>query len=160
MTHPSRRGFTLVEMLVVLVLLSLIMLAVVSALRGVAHACIDVSDGLLADLGHVCARSGVAAEIDIDAVPASPALQRFAPAIQRLIVCGGGVRNGTLMRQLEAALPSVQVLSSQALGVDPQTVEASAFAWLGLHTLQRLPLDMQAITGARGARVLGCLYPA
>ncbi len=87
-------------------------------------------------------------------------VQRFAPAIQRLIVCGGGVRNGTLMRQLAQTLPGVQVLSSQALGVDPQTVEASAFAWLGLHTLQRLPLDMQAITGARGARVLGCLYPA
>ena len=86
-------------------------------------------------------------------------VQRFAPAIQRLIVCGGGVRNGTLMRQLAQAMPGVQVLSSQTLGVDPQTVEASAFAWLGLHPLQCLPLDMQAITGARGARVLGCLYP-
>ena len=53
------------------------------ALVGIARACIDVSDGLLADLGHVCARSGVAAEIDIDAVPASPALQRFAPAMRR-----------------------------------------------------------------------------
>lgn len=45
------------------------------ALAGIAHACIDVSDGLLADLGHVCVASGVAAEIDIDALPASPALR-------------------------------------------------------------------------------------
>ena len=41
------------------------------ALRGVAHACIDVSDGLLADLGHICTASGVAAEIDVDSLPAS-----------------------------------------------------------------------------------------
>lgn len=44
------------------------------ALRGIAHACVDVSDGLLADIGHVCEASGVGAQIDIDALPASQAL--------------------------------------------------------------------------------------
>lgn len=87
-------------------------------------------------------------------------VQRFAPSIHRLVVCGGGVRNGQIMRHLALALPGVQVVSSQVLGVDPQAVEASAFAWLACQTLQRMPLDMQAITGARGARVLGALYPA
>lgn len=48
------------------------------ALAGIAHACIDVSDGLLADIGHVCAASGVGAEIDVDALPASPALIALA----------------------------------------------------------------------------------
>jgi thiamine-monophosphate kinase len=43
-------------------------------LRGRASACIDVSDGLLADLGHICAASGVGAEIDVDELPSSPAL--------------------------------------------------------------------------------------
>ncbi len=43
-------------------------------LRGIAHACIDVSDGLLADIGHVCEASGVGAQIDLDALPASKAL--------------------------------------------------------------------------------------
>lgn len=44
------------------------------ALRGLAHAAIDVSDGLLADLGHVLDASGVGARVDVDALPASPAL--------------------------------------------------------------------------------------
>lgn len=43
-------------------------------LRGHANACVDVSDGLIADLGHVCTASGVGAEIDADALPASSAL--------------------------------------------------------------------------------------
>lgn len=45
------------------------------ALRGIAHAAIDVSDGLLADLAHVCRASGVGAEVDVDALPASPSLR-------------------------------------------------------------------------------------
>ena len=45
------------------------------ALRGIAHACIDISDGLLADLGHMCEASRVGAQVDVDALPASAALR-------------------------------------------------------------------------------------
>lgn len=61
------------------------------ALAGIAHAAIDLSDGLLADLGHVCAASRVGAEIELQALPASPALAaRFdASARAGLQACGG-----------------------------------------------------------------------
>lgn len=66
-------------------------LAAGQALIGLAHACVDVSDGLLADLGHICARSGVAAQVQVAALPASAALlQTFAVAQRAEFQAGGG----------------------------------------------------------------------
>ena len=62
-----------------------------AALRGIATSAIDISDGLLADLGHICERSGVCAEIDVDALPVSRVLRpmRFTREGQRLLLAGG-----------------------------------------------------------------------
>ncbi|MFT4179224.1 MAG: thiamine-phosphate kinase [Thermomonas sp.] len=61
------------------------------ALRGIATSCIDVSDGLLADLGHVCKTSSVGADIDIDALPASSGLRAaFDADTRRILQASGG----------------------------------------------------------------------
>lgn len=61
------------------------------ALRGIASSCIDVSDGLLADLAHICRASGVGAEVDVDALPASAALHAaFEPGTRRVLQAAGG----------------------------------------------------------------------
>ena len=61
------------------------------ALRGIATSCIDVSDGLLADLDHVCKASAVGAQVHVDALPASPALRtHFDADACRLLQATGG----------------------------------------------------------------------
>ncbi|MDR1076234.1 MAG: thiamine-phosphate kinase [Xanthomonadaceae bacterium] len=60
-------------------------------LNAIAHACIDLSDGLLADLGHICTRSSVAAEIELDALPASDTLrEHFDQSTRWQLQTGGG----------------------------------------------------------------------
>jgi anhydro-N-acetylmuramic acid kinase len=98
---------------------------------------------------------------ELSARGVSDALQRYAAGTRELIVCGGGAFNGHLMRRLAALLgPAVTVKSSAAEGVAPDQVEALAFAWLAQAFVERRPGNLPAVTGARGLRLLGALYPA
>jgi thiamine-monophosphate kinase len=60
------------------------------ALRGVAHAALDLSDGLAGDLRHILERSSVQATVDVDAIPRSDALRRLSPEIQQRCTLAGG----------------------------------------------------------------------
>lgn len=86
--------------------------------------------------------------------------KRYSSDSKVLIVCGGGAFNGHLMARLQACLPTLQVCSSQACGLPPLQVEASAFAWLARKTVRRETASLPAVTGAHGARILGAIYPA
>jgi anhydro-N-acetylmuramic acid kinase len=78
----------------------------------------------------------------------------------RLAVCGGGAFNRYLMARLQALLPALQVQATDAFGLPALQVEAAAFAWLGRQAMRALPGNLPMATGAQGARVLGCIYPA
>lgn len=82
------------------------------------------------------------------------------PKARQLLVCGGGALNRALMAGLQAALPEVQVRTTDAQGLPVMQVEATAFAWLAHCHVQRRPASLPAVTGACGPRVLGALYPA
>ena len=86
-------------------------------------------------------------------------LKQHAPDAKQLWVCGGGALNGHLMSRLQALAPGVQVASTEAHGLPPLQVEAAAFAWLAAKTMKRETGSLQSVTGARGARVLGAIYP-
>lgn len=60
------------------------------ALRGIAGAAIDISDGLIGDLQHILTRSACGATLEVDALPCGPALRAQAHSLQRRYMLGGG----------------------------------------------------------------------
>lgn len=78
----------------------------------------------------------------------------------QVVVCGGGAYNGQLMKTLSELMPDSAVSSSDELGYDPQNIEALAFAWLAQQCMAGLPANVPEVTGAKGLRVLGAVYPA
>jgi len=87
------------------------------------------------------------------------AVDEWASPCERLIICGGGRRNGFLMSRLKA-LGGMPVDTSEDHGFDGDAIEAAAFAWLAARRMASEPGNASAVTGARGARILGALYPA
>ena len=92
------------------------------------------------------------------------AIGAHAPQAAAVYVCGGGAYNTHLMRQLQNLLSQhntgIVVDSTAALGIPPNHVEGLAFAWLAQRFCRRQPGNLPAVTGARGDRILGALYPA
>jgi anhydro-N-acetylmuramic acid kinase len=88
------------------------------------------------------------------------AVSRHCREAQRIIVCGGGAKNTALMRRLAELSAPAKLETSDRHGIDPQLVEATAFAWLAQRALEGLSGNLPAVTGARGPRVLGAVYPA
>ncbi len=105
---------------------------------------VDVQATLTEQSARVCAES----------------VQRYGVESKELIVCGGGAYNLHLMARLQSHLPSVRVSSSLNHGLPPLQVEAAAFAWLARRTVLRETASLKTVTGARGARILGAIYPA
>jgi anhydro-N-acetylmuramic acid kinase len=90
-------------------------------------------------------------------------LKAYAPDTQRLMICGGGIKNTALINQIKSLcdwIPSENIQSTASKGIDPQTVEAAAFAWLAWAFKEKRPANLPAVTGAKGSRLLGALYPA
>ena len=81
-------------------------------------------------------------------------------AADEVHVCGGGAANGALMRRLAACVAGIPVGTTAAIGLAPQAVEATAFAWLARQRVAREPGNHPAVTGASGLRVLGALHAA
>ncbi|MDO8863851.1 anhydro-N-acetylmuramic acid kinase [Haliea sp. E1-2-M8] len=98
------------------------------------------------------------AEITADSI--ASAITGAAEGVDEVYVCGGGARNTDLMRRLYRLLAPRRLDTTATLGMDPEWVEAAAFAWLAWRTLSGLAGNAAAVTGASGARVLGGIYPA
>lgn len=86
------------------------------------------------------------------------AIRQYAPDCDRLICCGGGVKNPLLMAQLGRGL-KIPVETTAEHGIDPDQLEAMAFAWLARQTLHGKPGNLVDVTGASHPVILGGIYP-
>jgi anhydro-N-acetylmuramic acid kinase len=112
-----------------------------SWLEGFAAATGTISRDVQATLAELTARS------------VAEAVRTVAPG--DLVVCGGGVHNGDLLGRIRRQLPGLDVLTTDALGLDPDWVEAVLFAWLARERLAGREQDTRNITGAARPVLLG-----
>jgi anhydro-N-acetylmuramic acid kinase len=88
------------------------------------------------------------------------AVRDHCQAADEIYVCGGGAHNTALMNALGAELKPIPIHTTETLGIGPDWVEACAFAWLAYRAIHAESGNLPAVTGARGERVLGAIYPA
>ncbi len=85
-------------------------------------------------------------------------IKRYAPETEELFVCGGGAHNAELLRRLGRNLPATNIETTAVAGLDPDWVEAAAFAWLAMRRVQNLPGNLPGVTGASRNCVLGAIH--
>ncbi len=87
------------------------------------------------------------------------AINRHPSAISAVYVCGGGAHNKQLMQRLKQRLETASIHSSKKIGLDPDWVEACAFAWLARQTLKGATSNLPEVTGAQHPVILGAIHP-
>jgi len=96
--------------------------------------------------------------VQLTAITITKAINQYAPATQEVIVGGGGAHNPQLMQALARNLAKCSVISTGDLGINPDALEAIAFAWLAKCRIERQPGNIPAVTGATAPVLLGCIY--
>jgi anhydro-N-acetylmuramic acid kinase len=77
----------------------------------------------------------------------------------QIFLCGGGANNCLLTNRLEELLHPHKVALTSILGIEPDWVEAAAFAWLAQQTLQHKTGNIPSVTGASDPAILGAIHP-
>ncbi len=126
---------------------------------GTQHFSMSWLDGRLAALPALPPATVQATLLALTCRTIADAIHRHAPATRRVLVCGGGAHNRTLMTHLGSLL-ALPVESTAAFGIDPDWMEAMAFAWLARQALLHAAGNLPEVTGAKGPRILGAIHLA
>jgi len=86
------------------------------------------------------------------------AIQKHAPLTDQTLICGGGIHNAYLIDLIKSNLDH-PVSSTAEFGINPDHVEAMAFAWLARQTMNNLSGNLTEVTGANRLVILGGIYP-
>ena len=95
---------------------------------------------------------------ELSARSIAKAINEHAPGTQEIFVCGGGAHNSDLMRRVRRTIPDVSVSTTSSVGLNPDWVEAVAFAWLAMRTMKNQTGNLPSVTGATHKVVLGDIH--
>jgi anhydro-N-acetylmuramic acid kinase len=95
---------------------------------------------------------------ELTARSVSDAIMRFAPQTAELFVCGGGAHNEDILLRLARLLPDTIIDTTEVVGLHPDWVEATAFAWLAMRTMNGQTGNLPSVTGATREVVLGTIH--
>lgn len=98
--------------------------------------------------------------LQLTAMTIAQSIAEYCSTAEEVYLCGGGAHNSVLLNRLTEMMPDKTVALTDQLGVAADWVEAFAFAWLAQQTLLRKAGNLAAVTGAKGDRILGAIYPA
>ncbi len=87
------------------------------------------------------------------------AIKNTCSQVDEIYLCGGGAHNSLLAQELATLFGTTPIAKTDALGVHADWVEAMCFAWLAKQTLEKTPANLPTVTGAKGQRILGAIYP-
>jgi anhydro-N-acetylmuramic acid kinase len=114
-------------------------------------------EGKLRDLGPIKPEDVQATLLTFTVTTLVSGLSRYS-APQEIYICGGGAHNKALMEELGKVASDYSVLTTAELGIDPDWVEAIAFAWMGKEAIAGRPIDTSPFTGAKEPVYLGGIY--
>jgi len=113
-----------------------------------------------ADADNMQAADVQATLAELTATSIAAAIRDTSVTAPSIFVCGGGTHNGFLLERIAANLHGASVATTAAVGLDPDYVEAVAFAWLAMRRVEGLPGNLPAVTGASRRTILGTLHKA
>lgn len=95
---------------------------------------------------------------EFTAVAIANDVKLYCAGASEIFICGGGVHNADLLNRLRRNLPGLLISSTSVVGLDPDWVEAVAFAWLAMRTLNGETGNLPSVTGASHKVVLGDIH--
>mgnify|MGYP001815469152 FL=1 len=96
--------------------------------------------------------------VELTAITIADAISQLPQRLDSIYVCGGGAHNHYLLERLEANLAQGKLATTEALGLDPDFVEAAAFAWLARERINLQTGSIPEVTQAQHAGILGGVY--
>jgi len=111
-------------------------------------------------LGNEVPEDVQATLLQLTALTIARSILEYCSTAEEVYICGGGAHNTSLLDRLIDVIPGKTVVLTDQLGVAADWVEAFAFAWLAQQTILRKTGNLAAVTGAKGDRILGAIYPA